>query len=131
MKSVKAQAANLSLCDIEVEDTVSAYLDFKNGAKGVFFATNAYGDDSAPQLEIICEKGILSYHEKRLELNGELIAEDEHNNLGKAYWGNGHRLLMKNYYETGEFFSASDIKNTMDAMFAIYKSADCGSAVPI
>ena len=37
----------------------------------MLFATNAYGDDSSPQIEIICKNAVLNYSHKKLYLNGE------------------------------------------------------------
>ena len=56
-QSVVAHADNISLKDvIEVEDTVNAHISYKSGAKGIFYATNAYSANSSIQLELDFEK---------------------------------------------------------------------------
>lgn len=124
IKSVKAQMTNFSLDQIEVEDTFSAHLDFGDFT-GMFFATNAYGTSSAPQIEIVCENGTLVYRDYKLFLDGNLIEQDSTVCHGKTYWGGGHTTLFKNYYDEGRFFSPHDIKNTMHTMFSMYESAKC------
>lgn len=125
--SVKAQMTNFSIDEIEVEDTVSASLKLKNGTKGVFFATNAYVVDSAPVFEVLFENGVAKYTEGKLLIDGNAVAEDSKPEIGKAYWGTGHIALIKRYYDSGEYFSLDDVKNTMYTMFAMYESANCNA----
>ncbi len=124
IKTVRAAMNNFSIPEIEVEDTFSAYLGFASGINGVFFATNSYGDNSAPEIEIVFEKGKARYSEYRLFVNGELVEEDEKACGGKAYWGNGHEKLIANYYDNNKFFGLVDVKNTMRTVFAMYESAN-------
>lgn len=126
VKSVKAQMANFSLDSIEVEDTFSAYLKLENGATGVFFATNAYGVNSKPEFEIVFEKGVVKYSEGKLFVDGAIVKEDVPSYGGKAYWGTGHEKLISNFYDENKYFSIYDVKNTMDTLFAMYESANCG-----
>jgi len=131
IKSVKATMCNFSLPEIEVEDTMSAYLGFEKGLNGIFFATNAYGKNSAPEFEVVFEKGKLRYMDNKLFLNRDIIEEDHKATEGKAYWGRSHKTLLKNYYENNIFFSPYDVKNTMKTMFAIYKSAKSGKEIKL
>ena len=115
---------NDSLQDvIEVEDTLTAYLGFEHNVKGIFFATNAYADNTTPFFELSFEGGIARYTDKKLWINGEVAAEDKPAGIGKAYWGSGHPGLMKRFYDEGEYFSVEDAKNTMDAVFNMYERA--------
>lgn len=124
ISSVKATAANYSLDNvIEVEDTVSAYMKFENGAKGILFATNAYGINNAPEIEIVFENKVVRYSDGKLMLDGIVAEEDAKPREGKSYWGCGHEALIKRYYNKNEYFSVSDGENTMNALFAIYESA--------
>ena len=127
--TVRAQMTNFSVEEIEVEDTLCAYLTLKNGIKGVFFATNAYGEDSNPEFEVLLEKGTLLYCGGKLYKNGAVIEEDSKPELGKSCWGQGHEALFRKYYDGGEFFSLQYAKNTMHTVFAIYESAKNGSVV--
>lgn len=125
--SVKANMCNFSLEDvIEVEDTFTARVSFADGVKGVFFATNAYTENSAPFFEIAFEKGTARYIDKQLWVNGKMVAEDAKPAAGKDYWGSGHEALMKRYYDGQKYFSVKDAQNTMETMFAMYDSAKSG-----
>ena len=127
VKSVKANMFNYSLENvIEAEDTLAAYLNFGEGAKGIFFATNAYGINSAPLFEIVFESGTVRYMDKKLFLDGQVLAEDAAPVIGKAYWGSGHARLLKRYYDEHKYFSVFDAENTMKTMFAMYESAKNG-----
>lgn len=130
IESVKASMSNFSLDGvIEVEDTVSAYLKLKDNVTGIFFATNAYAKDSAPFVEIMFEKGEAVYINGKLFINGEKCAEDIVPQAGKKYWGTGHDLLIKNFYDNDNFFNVYDAANTMKAVFAIYESAKLGKEI--
>jgi len=124
IQSVRANIANYSLPDvIEVEDTVSAYLCYANGATGIFFATNAYGSHKAPDIELVFENGTARYMDDTLWLNGEIICKDTISNAEKAYYGLGHTAMARRYYDNHEFFNIYDVQNTMETVFAIYESA--------
>ena len=51
---------------IEVEDTAEATLYFKNGARGIFYATNCYTDNSPVEIEIHFDKGTLRIYDDEL-----------------------------------------------------------------
>ena len=89
-------------------------------------ATNAYGDDAPPEVEIICENGMACYMNRQLFVNDEKVAEDSKPLIGKAYWGMGHERLIRDYYDKDVYFNAKDIQNTMNTMFALYESAANG-----
>ena len=125
---VKADMSNYSLEGIiEAEDTLSACLEFENGVKGIFFATNAYAWNSAPFFEVVFEKGIVRYMDRQLWMNGQLLAEDAAPVIGKSYWGGGHAGLIKRYYDEQKYFNVQDAKNTMETVFAMYESAMAGT----
>lgn len=123
VSSVQAKMANFSIPEIEVEDTFAAYCKLQNGAGAVFFATNAYGEDSNPLFEVVFEKGKALYDGGKLYLDGELVESDEKPVIGKAYWGKGHEKLLHNYYAENIFFSPLAVKNTMATLFGMYESA--------
>lgn len=132
IESVRADVTNFSLKDvIEVEDTVSAYIKLKNKAEGIFFATNAYKKDSAPFVEITFENGDAVYINGKLFVNGEKRAQDIIPQTGKKYWGTGHDLLIKNFYDKDCFFNVHDTENTMRAVFAMYESAKSGKEISL
>lgn len=53
---------------IEVEDTAEATIWFKNGARGIFYATVCHTDNSPVVIEIHCEKGSLTIWDGELYL---------------------------------------------------------------
>jgi predicted dehydrogenase len=122
--SVKTNMFNYSLESvIEAEDTLVAYLGFADKVKGIFFATNAYGDNSAPLFEIVFEKGVARYMDKQLWIDGQIRAEDVQASVGKDYWGSGHGRLIKLFYDEQKYFTVFDAKNTMETVFEMYRQA--------
>ena len=127
ISAVSAVMHNFSLSDaIETEDSAMAYIEYKSGISGMFFATNAYSKNSAPEVEIVFEDGVVCYREGRLFENGEGVEKDELLKGEKAYWGTGHIKLISDFYDNGKFFAPKDVKNTMETLFAIYESAKNG-----
>jgi UDP-N-acetyl-2-amino-2-deoxyglucuronate dehydrogenase len=53
IKSIKGTVNQLLDYGIEVEDTVAANIEFVNGAKGLFFATNANAANSSVELQVL------------------------------------------------------------------------------
>ena len=129
-KCVEATMKNYSLKGvIEVEDTVDAYIQYENGATGIFYATNAYAGHTDPLVEVVFENARLTYNERKLFVDGKLVCEDGSGYLGKIYWGKGHANTISDFYTGKSKLTLADIKNTMDAMFAIYDSVESGEVV--
>ena len=122
VKKVNSVMANLSIPQIEVEDTCVAYIEFESGVKGSFFATNSYCENSPMHIEVIFENGRALYHDKKLYLNNKLIETDVYINNKKAYWGSGHLELIDNVYSKNIKISLKDVENTMDTVFSIYEN---------
>lgn len=126
---------------IEVEDTAEMVLDFGCGVHGLFYATTANCGDSPVYLEIICENG-------RIVLEGEnLRVEDREGHIrqfftnppmeigGKACWGNGHILLIADYYDClatrREFpIGLEEGSRAMHTLLRFYQAASSGKPVP-
>lgn len=131
-KSVISSTMNHSLEGvIDVEDTVNAFIKFENGAKGVFFATNAYTRDSAVELEIHFENKTFLYQDGKLFADKELVCEDSQEYIGKKCWGSGHYKTLYDYYDNSSKLCLDDVKNTMETLFAIYESAEKQSEILI
>ncbi|OCT13465.1 oxidoreductase [Paenibacillus pectinilyticus] len=102
--SIKGTMSNDSLEGIiEVEDTVHAHLTYHNGATAVFYATNAYGVNSPPEIELVFEKGklVLAGDTLYQVIDGvqTLLTSPEANNLGvKSYWGISHSKQIADFY---------------------------------
>lgn len=130
--SVRASISNKSLDGIiEVEDTADAYLTFGSGARGVFYATNAYVTTQPVQIELLFEKAKFRYADGILyDLQGDpqVIASDSPAAQGKKYWGNGHTRLIEQFYTalengTRDYITLSDAYNSSKALLAFYESA--------
>lgn len=108
--SIEGSATTDALGDtIEVEDTAHAHIRFTNGARGLFYATNAYVSNSPVELELVFEQGVLRQRNDCLHLvqhgNETLLCEppatlDEQGLItGKSYWGISHQLLIEDFYD--------------------------------
>ncbi len=123
-KNVKAMMANFSLENvIEVEDTLSAFIEYENGATGLLFASNAYGVNSAVEFEVVYENDCFSVKDGNLYRNGEYLCCNSDEYVIKKYWGRGHIRTLSDLYSRGSKLCLRDVKNTHDALFAIYESA--------
>lgn len=102
IENVKGTIATHYLSDlIETEDTAEAVLQFRSGARALFYASNAYVSNAPVYLEVICEQGAMV-------LNGELavnwqdgrheVIRDVPPTGYKSYWGTGHKNLIKDFY---------------------------------
>ena len=126
---------------IEVEDAIEAY--FKCGdAVGIFYATTAYCTDSPVILEVMCENLCVKMDGTHITVNyknGDRYEIDmkEAAAEGKSYWGSGHKGAIGDFYDSiveGKEppINMANIKNTVDTMLAIYKSArETGETVEI
>ena len=124
IESVKANMTNFSLQDvIEVEDTCTAYMKFKSGVRGVFFATNAGAENDDFEITVYFEKGTAKCTMGKLFVNGKEICANEKAVIGKNYWGNMHEKLISDFYDRNVFFDINSIENTMNTLFAMYESA--------
>lgn len=103
IETIKGSIANLLDYGIEVEDTASANIQFKNGATGLFFSTITNSANSSVELQVICEKGKFTIKDSLLmqtneEGRKEEIAEDEKMEGQKFYYGASHEKLIHHFY---------------------------------
>ncbi|MCL2810746.1 MAG: Gfo/Idh/MocA family oxidoreductase [Clostridia bacterium] len=96
---------NLHLGDqIETEDTCQLRMEFPGGAVGLLHASVSYALDAPVLLEVHCEHGALRMEGDALYLR-EGDGPWEHQKLpvynppGKLYWGAGHVLLIRDFYQ--------------------------------
>jgi UDP-N-acetyl-2-amino-2-deoxyglucuronate dehydrogenase len=119
---------------IEVEDTADATIRFKNGAVGIFYATNCYSTNSSVLIEIHLEKGILRLSDGELYLiqDGEkklLCYDKAPDSEGKCYWGAGHKKMIKKFYESirnnsrDGYVTAEESIKSLKMIDEIYKSS--------
>lgn len=91
---------------IDVEDTAQIVLDHVNGARSVFFATNAHTTDSPVTLELVTDAATLyirgdltiTWDDGRIEV----VPERRAGTVGRNYWGVSHELLIADFYRQRE-----------------------------
>lgn len=103
MESIRGSIDNLLDYGIEVEDTATAHIRFKNGAKGLYYATNANAGNSSVELQVSFEKEKFTIKDSiltRLNENGkkEEIIEDTKLPGTKFYYGASHVKLINHFY---------------------------------
>ena len=134
-KEVKGSVASHHFHDssIEVEDTIEAWMQFSEGRRAVFYASNGYVDDAPVILELQGEKG-------RIYVNGSEVTVfavneapkhflcEKAQGIGKGYWGCGHKACIEEFYEkllSGEPFqnNLAGVQNTFQTMMHVYEAA--------
>lgn len=126
---------------IEVEDTADATLYFKDGAVGVFYATNCHTTNSPVEIEIHCEKGTLRIVDGELLMlqdgRKECIASDHHNGAYKDYWGTSHKKLIDHFYQCileqdeEDYITAEQGIEALKLLKGIYDSSSKGEKMKI
>ncbi len=104
-KTVQAHISNdTHRGQIEVEDTATALFKTESGVGFHFFATTSAAADFAPQLHFVLSSGEKITAENHLLcVNGELLpVEAQGETLGKTVWGDGHRMLIADFYRCVE-----------------------------
>ncbi len=114
---------------IDVEDTAEAYITFKSGVHGIFFATTANYTDAPISLKIACENMLLELKNDDLYIDGipQKLKDSIVMESGKAYWGVGHKMLFQDFYarlDTGEAMpiGVTEAAKALRVLLAIYAS---------
>jgi len=133
-KQVQATMANHHLKGkISVEDTVEAWMEFADGKRACFYASNGYVTDAPVILELQGTGG-------RITMNGPEVAVwtpdegsrhifcEQKDGIGKGYWGCGHEACINDFYrclEQKETIQGNiaGVENTFDTMMKIYEAA--------
>ncbi len=88
---------------VEVEDTASAHILYKNGAVGTFFATVSHAVNTNVEIAVELEKSSYLIQDNKLyKINdGEKVqlAEDARLPGAKFYYGASHAKLIRIFYE--------------------------------
>lgn len=115
---------------IEVEDTVEAWMRFRDDKRGCFYASTGYASDAPVILELTCEQGSITMIDKTVTVRkhgGEIenLDIEELQGIGKSYWGNGHLTCIRDFYEKWdkeERFPCDleGVETTMRTMMKIY-----------
>jgi len=133
-KQVKATMSNHHLSDkISVEDTVEAWMEFEEGKRACFYASNGYAADAPVLLELQGTAGRITMNgpEVTIWTQGEGIRHilcEQKDGIGKGYWGCGHDACIRDFYrclEHSRVFQGNiaGVENTFDTMMKIYEDA--------
>jgi UDP-N-acetyl-2-amino-2-deoxyglucuronate dehydrogenase len=124
---------------IEVEDTATAHIAFKNGAIGLFYATNANAVNSSVELEAVFEKGKFTIKDSILtKVNDDdkkdEIMEDTKLPGTKFYYGASHTKLINQFYSCikdnkDDYVHAKDALNSIKIIDAIRKSSESSKKI--
>lgn len=123
IKTLHGTVAQLLDYGIEVEDTVTARLEFASGARGVFWATNANFANESVQIAVTTEKAVFTIADSfltRKDPDGtvSVLCEDARLPGAKFYFGASHGKLIDKFYralETG----GDDYIHVRDAVMSI------------
>lgn len=121
---LRASVAKLLDYDIEVEDTVSAQLEFENGARGLFFSTNANFKNEGVELSVDLEGARFHMRDNvlyQLDEGGRehLLIEDAKMPGSKFYYGASHDKLIGKFYASLEDGS-DDYIHVRDAYMSLH-----------
>lgn len=123
---------------LEVEDTASARIRFRNGACGLFFATNANSKNDNVEIIVTLEKGELALQNNILYQSAggrrEPLAEDAKLPGTKFYYGISHKKLIDQFYAglaTGsqDYVHVRDAVTSMRMIDAIRRSSAGGQEI--
>lgn len=137
MKAVKANVdTRLLQGTIEVEDTADATFLFENGSSCIFYATNNYMANSPIEIEIICERAVITLRDKLVisyaDKSTEVVEENDRATGSKAYWGCSHKALIRDFYDAlqqNKPFAIDGLEGikTLEIIEAIYRSSESRS----
>ncbi|MGG1400741.1 Gfo/Idh/MocA family oxidoreductase [Bacillus salipaludis] len=130
LESIRGSIDQLLDYGIEVEDTATAHIKFKNGATGLFFATNANAENSSVELEVILEKEKFTIKDSILTRGQykEVLTEDTKMPGSKFYYGASHMKLINQFYscianDTQDYVHVKDALTSMKMIDAIRQSS--------
>ncbi len=142
-RKVTAHVANDHLKGvIEVEDNASVLMKLESGITAMLYATTAYGENSDVFIELSFENGKLRLEGDRLysvDKTGNITEACERPEVtyhGQSYWGVGHSVLIKDFYNciknnTPFAINAFDGGHAEKIVFACYESSKTGESVEI
>ena len=132
VKAIHSSVSQILDYGIEVEDTVTARLEFENGARGVFWATNANFTNESVQIVVATEKAIFTIADSfltRKDSDGTMttLCEDARLPGSKFYFGASHSKLIDKFYhalETGgdDYIHVKDAQMSIRLIDAIFRS---------
>jgi UDP-N-acetyl-2-amino-2-deoxyglucuronate dehydrogenase len=141
IESVKGSIDQLLDYEIEVEDTATAKISFKNGARGLFFATNANAKNSSVELQVIFERGTFTIKDSILTFTNqdgekEQLIEDTKMPGTKFYYGASHVKLINLFYRSiingsDDYVHVKDALASMELIEGIRQSSELKKEVKL
>lgn len=138
IECLEGKISNLSLKDIEVEDTVVANLAYKNDANAIYFATVGYADNSEVMLEFVFEDAVFTISDNELHKKqggkNEFLCENQKLEGSKHYYGASHQIAILEFYkaiinDTSEYVSVQDAAVSIKLIDSIAKSSKTNSKI--
>lgn len=136
IRRLKASVSQVLDYGIEVEDTVTASLEFENGARGLFYATNANFKNESVELSVDLEKASFRMRDNVLYQVSEdgtetKAVEDRKLPGSKFYYGSSHEKLIRKFYESletgsGDYIHVADAEMSIRLIDAIQASGRFG-----
>ncbi|WP_273127054.1 Gfo/Idh/MocA family protein [Bacillus weihaiensis] len=139
IESIKGSITQLLDYGIEVEDTAVANITFKNGATGLFFATNSNAENSSVELQVTLEKGKFIIKDSvltKVDEDGkkEDIIEDAKLPGTKFYYGASHLKIIDTFYtcirnNTQDYVHIEDALTSIEIIDAIRQSSELNKSI--
>ena len=131
-KTLCASASNHSLKGvIDVEDSCEGMIEFEDGKRANFYATNATLIGDYTSVVLMTKNHRIEIRHPELYVDGSLVSEATNviPDTGKACYGEGHGYIIGSFYDAllsgGEVpVSLQDAKYATKLVFACYKSND-------
>ncbi|WP_245708687.1 Gfo/Idh/MocA family protein [Ruania alba] len=131
--AVRGQAATHALAEaIEVEDTAELLITHDGGASSTMYATNAYPVNAPVSVQVHAELAtatvagdlVVAWNDGR----SETVAAQAPGSVGRAYWGDSHRILIEDFYarlgeEAPFWISPRDGLATVQAIHQVYDAS--------
>lgn len=139
IESIRGSITQLLDYGIEVEDTAVANMTFKNGATGLFFATNSNAANSSVELQVILENGTFTIKDSiltKINEDGqkEEMIEDSKLPGTKFYYGASHIKIIHTFYScirsnTHDYVHVEDTITSIKIIDAIRKSSELNKSI--
>lgn len=99
-KCVKSAVNNFTHPDTDVEDNVSAVIDYPD-SRALFFATTSFTSSPPAEITLSFEKANVTFDSKSLRVSSEKTQEYSVGTVpGKAVWGNSHKIIISKFYDS-------------------------------
>ena len=141
INELRGSINNLLDYGIEVEDTATANIKFKNGATGLFFATNSNFGNSSVEFQVVFENAKFTIKDSILtrvneEGKKERMVEDAKLPGSKFYYGASHTKLINHFYtcienDTSDYVHVKDALPSIEIIDAIRKSSELNKEIKL